>query len=174
MRKNLIWLVEVDKRNCMLVSRVACLGKIHHQPRGYSGPLSRHLLSYYSVISTLHDSLRDLLEMSIVTMFLEGYVERDRDDWVDLSLGYVLSHVLLSLHPSKQCSLPFHDEHSCALGIVVMTYLDELSARENPTLESTRDEMKTKCQTWVEYCDLSASLNDAFEIWDAVRDVLLV
>ena len=72
----------------MLVSRVACLGKIHHQPRGYSGPLSRHLLSYYSVISTLQASLRDLVEMSIATMFLEGYVERDRDDWMDLSLGY--------------------------------------------------------------------------------------
>ena len=79
--------VDVDKRNSMLVSRVACLGKIHHQPRGYSGPLSRHLLSYYSVISTLQASLRDLVEMSIATMFLEGYVERDRNDWMDLALG---------------------------------------------------------------------------------------
>ncbi len=72
----------------MLVARVACLGKIHHLPRGYSGPLSRHLLSYYSVISTLQASLRDLVEMSIATMFLEGHIERDRDDWMDLSLGY--------------------------------------------------------------------------------------
>ncbi len=66
-------------------------------------------------------------------------------------------------------SLPFYDEHSCALGVVVMTYLNELSAREDPTLDSTREEMKTKCQTWVEYCDLPTSLNDAFELWDAVR-----
>ena len=55
-----------------------------------------------------------------------------------------------------------------------MTYLDELSAREDPTLESTREEMRTKCQTWVEYCDLPASLNDAFELWDAVRKVDLI
>ena len=72
----------------MLVSRVACLGKIRHQPIGYSGPLSQHLLSYYSVISTLQASLRDLVEMSLATMFLEGYVTRDRDDWMGLSLGY--------------------------------------------------------------------------------------
>lgn len=52
-----------------------------------------------------------------------------------------------------------------------MTYLDELSEREDPTLESTREEMKTKCQTWVEYCDLRASLNDAFGLWDSVRSV---
>ncbi len=68
---------------------------MHHQPRGYSGPLSRHMLSYYSVISTLQASLRDLVEMSVATMFLEGYVERDRDDWMDLSLGYCLSLALL-------------------------------------------------------------------------------
>lgn len=79
----------------MLVSRVACLGKMHHQPRGYSGPLSRHMLSYYSVISTLQASLRDLVEMSVATMFLEGYIERVRDDWMDLSLGYGLSQALL-------------------------------------------------------------------------------
>ena len=83
--------VEVDKRNSMLVSRVACLGKIHHQPRGYSGPLSRHMLSYYSVISTMQASLRDLVEMSVGTMFLEGYVDRERDDWMDLSVGYLFS-----------------------------------------------------------------------------------
>ena len=49
-----------------------------------------------------------------------------------------------------------------------MTYLDELSGRETPTFEDTRNEMKTKCQTWVEYCDLPGSLNDAFQLWDAV------
>ena len=86
----------------MLVSRVACLGKIHHHPRGYSGPLSRHLLSYYSVISTVQASLRDLVEMSLATMFLEGYVVRDRDDWMDLSLGYGLPRALLWFHRSKR------------------------------------------------------------------------
>lgn len=53
------------------------------------------MLSYYSVISTLQAGLRDLVEMSVATMFLEGYVERDRDDWMDLSLGYCLSLALL-------------------------------------------------------------------------------
>lgn len=81
-------LLDVDKRNCMLISRTASLGKLRHQPRGYTGPLSRHLLSYYSIISSLHASLRDLLEMSLVTLFLGGHANRERDDWMDLSLGY--------------------------------------------------------------------------------------
>lgn len=80
--------VAIDKRNCMLVSRVACLGKINHEQRAYSGPLSRHLLAYQSVISSVHAALRDLMEMTLVGMFLEGLVDRDRNDWVDISLGY--------------------------------------------------------------------------------------
>lgn len=73
----------------MLISRTASLGKLRHKPQGYTGPLSRHLLSYYSIISSLHGALRDLLEMSLVTMFLGGHIDRERDDWMDLSLGYV-------------------------------------------------------------------------------------
>lgn len=75
----------------MLVSRVACLGKIRHSSVGYSGPLSRHLLAYQSIISNVHTSLRDLLEMILAAMFLEGLVDRDRNDWAELSLGYATS-----------------------------------------------------------------------------------
>lgn len=41
-------------------------------------------------------TLRDLVEMSAVTMFLEGYVDRERADWMDIALAYgcVISHSL--------------------------------------------------------------------------------
>ena len=47
------------------------------------------MLAYHSIVSNVHASLRDLLEMIVAAMFLEGLVDRDRDDWVDISLGYV-------------------------------------------------------------------------------------
>ena len=72
----------------MLVARVACFGKVCHPTKGYSGPLSRHMLAFYSLISTLQAHLRDLVEMSLITMFLEGFVERDRDDWIEIALEY--------------------------------------------------------------------------------------
>lgn len=75
----------------MLVSRIATLGKLHHHAKGYRGPLSRHLLAYRSIISALHVALRDLLEISLATLFLKGHVDRDRDDWMDLALGYVFT-----------------------------------------------------------------------------------
>ena len=73
----------------MLVSRVASLGKLQHQRQGYRGPLSRHLLAYHSIISALQNTLRDLLEISLATMFLKGHVYRNRNDWMDLALGSV-------------------------------------------------------------------------------------
>ena len=71
-------------------------------------------------------------------------------------------------HELMRGSLPFYIENSCALGIAVKTYLDELCTREDPTSESTRAEMKGKGQGWIEYSDFSGSLEDAFRLWDAV------
>lgn len=75
----------------MLVSRVASLGRLRHKSKGYIGPLSRSLLAYHSLISSLQTGLRDLLEMSLVAMLLEGSIDRTRDDWMELSLGYEIS-----------------------------------------------------------------------------------
>lgn len=52
-----------------------------------------------------------------------------------------------------------------------MTYLDELCTRDDPTSEDTREEMKIKGQGWVEHCNFSSSLDDAFHLWDSVRCV---
>lgn len=142
---------EVDKRNCMLVSRVASLARLRHQSRGYRGPLSRHLLAYHSIASTLHSSLRDSLEISLATMFLKGHVDRARDDWVDLAL-----------------SLPLYEEHSCALGVVMMNYLDELDGKDTPTAETTREQQKHLAVGWVANGDFLGSLQDALQLWDAV------
>ncbi|KAL8908916.1 MAG: hypothetical protein Q9207_000492 [Kuettlingeria erythrocarpa] len=146
---------DIDKRNCMLISRVACLGRVVHQPVGYSGPLSRHLLAYHAIIAAVQTALRDLLEMSVVTMFLEGYVDRDRDDWMEIALA-----------------LPLFDEDSCALGVVMLTYLDEFSMRPDPTSEATRVEMRECAQGWVKHCDFDASQRHAFQLWDVIYNAV--
>ncbi|KAL8995584.1 MAG: hypothetical protein Q9169_004695 [Polycauliona sp. 2 TL-2023] len=148
---------DIDKRNCMLVSRVACLGRLVHQPRGYSGPLSRHILAYHSIVSAVQASLRDMLEICLVTMFLEGGVNREREDWMDIAL-----------------LLPLFDEDSCALGVIMLHYFDELFVREDPTSETTREEMASRSQGWVVHCDFKASQELAFRLWDAVYHGLKV
>lgn len=54
---------------------------------GYSGPLNRQLLCFSAMISAVRSSLRDLIEVVLTTMLLNGDIERDRRDWIDLGLG---------------------------------------------------------------------------------------
>lgn len=78
-----------DKKFISLVSRVACIGKIRHKAIGYSGPLSRQILCFRSLVYSVRSSLRDLIEVILTTMLLNGEVNRERDDWTELSLRYV-------------------------------------------------------------------------------------
>ena len=106
-------------------------------------------------------------------MFLEGHVDRERDDWMDLSLAFVSAFAAFALlYMLIFFSLPLYDEHTCALGVVTMNYLDELSIHDDPKSEATRKEAEIKTQGLVEYCNLPASLNDMFLIWDAVSQFL--
>ena len=60
----------------MLVSRVAGLGILHHNPIGFTGPLSQHLLGYNSIVNVVRQTLRDLVEVAATQMFLTGCCNR--------------------------------------------------------------------------------------------------
>jgi hypothetical protein len=77
---------DLEKRNTLLISRIACLGKISHDEIGYTGPLSRHYLGYHSMVSAVRNSLRDLCEVSLSNLLLFGDAERDRSDYAELGL----------------------------------------------------------------------------------------
>lgn len=83
---------DIDKRNCLLVSRVACLGRLEHKSIGYTGPLSRNLLAFQCMASAVRRSLRDLVEMSLCTMLLNGQVSRTlpKADLSEIGLRYGL------------------------------------------------------------------------------------
>ncbi len=49
-----------------------------------------------------------------------------------------------------------------------MHYLDDLCLYSNPTSTDIRNEARTKVQDRFQHSDLSGSLDDAFNIWDAV------
>lgn len=60
----------------MLISRVAGLGTLQHKPIGFTGPLSQHLLGYGSIVNTVRQTLRDLIEVTATQMYLTGCVDR--------------------------------------------------------------------------------------------------
>jgi hypothetical protein len=76
---------EEDKDCLLLVSRCASLLKLRHQSFGYTGPLSKNLLAFKSLASTVREADRDLVEAIIASMFMFGQAKRDRDDNWDIS-----------------------------------------------------------------------------------------
>ena len=144
---------EKDKKSCLLVSRVACLGKLRHKSIGFTGPLSRNLLAHHSFISAVRSDLRDLVEIVLTNLLLNGDADRQRDDWTDLGL-----------------SLPFIDDNDCGLGIAVKSYLDELAAGSEPITDSAKAEARAKgAEEWFPHSeDVTGDLAKAFRLWDAV------
>jgi hypothetical protein len=73
-----------DKANCILIGRAACLLKLRHKSIGYTGPLSKNFLSFYSLIKAVRETDRDLLEAITVSMFMNNQANRTRTDYGDL------------------------------------------------------------------------------------------
>ncbi|RVX65906.1 hypothetical protein B0A52_10213 [Exophiala mesophila] len=139
-----------------LISKTACLGRIRHKPMGFVGPLDRQLLTYAWKITAVRRSLRDLLETVLTSMFLNGDVDRDRDDWT----------VIVQ-------RLPFAGDNGSGLGIAAKTYLDAVSEDAEPT-----DALKTAIKhqegkyNWFQQLrgngHLTKSLDQAWTLWDAI------
>lgn len=82
-----------DQRNTLLISRVASLGKLQHKAIGYTGPLNRHMLAYHSIIDAVRKTDRDLAEVSLTTLLLNGDASREEvtnhpDDLIDIGAQY--------------------------------------------------------------------------------------
>ncbi|KAJ5783035.1 XPG N-terminal [Penicillium paradoxum] len=143
---------EDDKAFNMLISRLACVGKLQHKSIGYSGPLSRQLLCYRSLISEVRSALRNLIEVVLAGLLLSGDADRNRNDWTEMAI-----------------KLPFIDDNDCGLGIAVRTYLDDLPLQANPTSPEARSDVKAKGKEWFQHSEsFTGNLDLAFKLWDAV------
>lgn len=138
-----------------LLSKVACFGRLKHEPVGYVGPLDRSLLTFAWEITAIRQLLRDLCETIMTTMFLNGDVSRERDDWAELSQR-----------------LPFISDNGSSLGIAVKSYLDALNDKQDSSKEFKE---KVKSQEppfdWfakAENGTIHKSLETAFRLFDAV------
>jgi hypothetical protein len=78
-----------DKERCILIGRTACLLKLRHESVGYTGPLSKNLLAFHSIIKAVREADRDLVEAVVASMFMGGQASRtpNRKDWAELGQG---------------------------------------------------------------------------------------
>jgi hypothetical protein len=94
-----------DQKHCLLIARCACFIKLRHKEKGYTGPLSKNLLAWHSIIAAVREAERDLVEAIVASMFLYAQADRrnTRDDdsnqvrkrvnsdWIKLGFRFVYS-----------------------------------------------------------------------------------
>lgn len=78
--------IEEDQKNCLLVSRIACLGRLTHSAEGYSGVLNRQLAGFSSMVHAVGTNLRSLVETCLVTLLLNGDADREAIDVGDVAM----------------------------------------------------------------------------------------
>lgn len=139
---------DADKQYVLLFSRIACLASFHHASIGYTGPLSRHLLAYHQMTAAVRGALRDLVEMHACNMFLSGAAERKlgrSNQFLDLSFD-----------------LPFVAEPDVGLGLLVKSYLDELSNEQGAK--------KGMISDWFIHAqDIDGDLGKVWKLFEAIN-----
>jgi hypothetical protein len=110
-----------DQASLLLICRCATLLKLRHQSNGYTGPLSKHLLAFRSLVSEVRAADRDLIEAILASLFLYAQAVRKRTDY------WELSH-----------QLPFLTDPDVALGIAVKTYFDEIGPDDSAEFKAKK------------------------------------
>lgn len=82
---------DTDQSSLLLISRCASLLKLRHQANGYTGPLSKNLLAFRSLVSEVRSADRDLIEAILASMFMYAQAKRNRDNGWELSHQYACS-----------------------------------------------------------------------------------
>lgn len=134
---------EDDQASLLLISRCATLLKLRHQANGYTGPLSKNLLAFRSLVSEVRSADRDLLEAILASMFMYAQAKRNRDDSWELSHQYVTELCITSRH-LEHCAnpsgrLPFLFDPDVALGIAVKTYFDDVLPNDPNKAQKKQD-----------------------------------
>lgn len=78
-------LLEEEKSFTTLISRVACLSVLHQKDVPWAGPLSQGLLVFNFFIKILSQTIRNLIEMVTVSLFMNRDANRERDDWLEFA-----------------------------------------------------------------------------------------
>jgi hypothetical protein len=143
---------EKDKESCILIGRTACLLKLRHENVGYTGPLSKNLLAFHSIIKAVRETDRDLVEAIAASLFLNNHASRKRDDYGKIGRN-----------------LPFSADVDIALGIAVKTYLDDF-VRLNISAEERNADKKTYVTKFLPHSvNFVEDLDVAFKFFDAVH-----
>ena len=150
----------------LLVIRVFSLLPMSFRAQAWDAPLSRELLVFNAFPRALTRSLRSLIEMVVLNMFLTGDAKAVRDDYLDINL-----------------SLPFQQDVNTGMGILCKCYIDALYTLHGGPVrageEGSAHVAETKAsivdmlvETFENVRDVRAELVRGFRMWAALLAAL--
>ncbi|KAL1894750.1 hypothetical protein Sste5346_005725 [Sporothrix stenoceras] len=110
-----------DRDAAVLISRTATLLQLRQDTSGYTGPLSKSLLAFHTLTTTVGEANRAIVESLLALTFMSNQAKRERVDYWDI--GH---------------RLPFVEFPDAALGIAVKTFLDESLEDKTPEDKEAR------------------------------------
>ncbi|CAK7230899.1 hypothetical protein SBRCBS47491_007746 [Sporothrix bragantina] len=113
-----------DRDTVVLISRTATLLQLRQDTSGYTGPLSKSLLAFHTLTTTVAEANRAIVESLLALTFMSNQAERERSDYWDI--GH---------------RLPYTEFPDAALGIAVKTFLDESFEDTTPEDKVSRKEV---------------------------------
>jgi Temperature dependent protein affecting M2 dsRNA replication/XPG I-region len=149
-----------ERKHILLISRLATHISLDHNPIGFTGPLSRSLLSFQSIMAEQIKAYRVLVEAILVSSLANGEsdrLEKSDSDWASLVK-----------------SLPFTNVPSAGTAIAVKSYLEELVLAESNG-DAVNDTTKTQAKEslksiFKQAANVSRDIERAFNLWDAVYE----
>lgn len=146
-----------DNGHIALISQIASHISLHHNPVGYTGPLSRELLGYGCFVAEQTKLLRQLTEAITASLFLNG--NTNRTSWSESSKWTELVR-----------QLPFVSTPNTGTGIAVKFYLQELTSASNPSDDSAAIEAIKSM--FSQASNIRQDIYDALSFWDAFVDII--
>lgn len=123
----------------MLLSRVASYVSLSHDPTGYTGPLSRTILAFGSIIAKQYSVYRQLVEATVVALLATGEVDRINLKMGDSTSSAASKEVSADLPAVTEVwdnvapLLPFAQAPNCGTGVAMKMYLERIASSADTT-----------------------------------------
>lgn len=139
-----------NERELTLLSRAVSLLPMHLTQTPWTGPLDHDLMGFHEIVKALYRTLRNLLEMSLLALFLSRKVHINPRDYVRLSFNM----------------LPFFQQNGVTMGMLLKAFLSDSSpslealGKQFPNCTHIADDLRVAYEFWGEVIKMITFLRE--------------
>eukprot|EP00026_Physarum_polycephalum_P002709 Phypoly_transcript_02717.p1 GENE.Phypoly_transcript_02717~~Phypoly_transcript_02717.p1 ORF type:complete len:741 (+),score=127.90 Phypoly_transcript_02717:53-2275(+) len=139
---------DYEKKEVIFISRIVSVLPMHLNDQPWNGALDHDLMGFHEIVKALYRSLRNALEMTLASLFLSHKTQLAPQEYTRVAF-----------------SLPFFQQNSTAMGIVVKHFLIGNESVANlqskfPNCTDLAGDIKSAYAFWAEIMKITSFLNE--------------